>query len=63
MSPAEKAALVEALNRAVRQLAEAGIAARYPHASARERFLRFAILRLGRDLAVRVYPDAADLSA
>lgn len=61
MTAAEKAAVVTALCRTTRQLAEAGIAARYPDASARERFLRLAILHLGRDLAVQVYPDAAQL--
>ena len=61
MTAGEKAALVIALCRTTRQLAEAGIAARYPDASARERFLRLAILNLGRDLALQVYPDAAQL--
>ncbi len=63
MSAAEKAALVSALSLATHRLAEAGIAARYPDAGPRERFLRLAILRLGRTLAVEVYPDAAHLSA
>jgi hypothetical protein len=62
MSPMEKMALVSAASRAVRQLAEAGIRERYPNASERERFLRYAILTLGRELAETVYPDAADLS-
>src|SRR5688572_27460663 len=56
MSPAQKAALVAALTRATRQIAEAGIAARYPDASPRERFRRLAILQLGHALAVQVYP-------
>jgi hypothetical protein len=41
---------------------EAGIAARHPLASPRERFLRRAIVLLGRELAVQVYPDAAALT-
>jgi hypothetical protein len=62
MSDRQKADLVAALARATRQLAEAGIAARYPDASPRERFLRLAILQLGRALAVQVYPDAERLT-
>jgi hypothetical protein len=62
MSPAEKAALVAGLYRATQHLADAGIRARHPIASPRERFLRRAILNLGRDLAVQAYPDAADLT-
>lgn len=61
MSDAEKAALVAGLCTATLALADAGIAARYPDASPRERFLRRAVLMLGRDLAARVYPDAAQL--
>lgn len=59
MEAGQKAALVSGLSRVTRQLAEAGIAARYPAALPRERFLRLAILQLGRDLAIRVYSDAA----
>ena len=62
MSAAEKAALVASMYRATVAVADAGIAARYPEASGRERFLRRAILHLGRDLAVRAYPDAARLT-
>lgn len=62
MTPQQKAQLVASLSRATRQLAEAGIAARYPQAAARERFLRLAILQLGRELAVQVYPDAEPLA-
>jgi len=61
MSPADKMALVSAASLAARQLAEAGIRERYPHASARERFLRYAVLTLGVDLARAAYPDVADL--
>ena len=62
MNASEKAALVASMYWATVALADAGIAARYPKASERERFLRRAILHLGRDLAVRVYPDAAQLT-
>ena len=34
---------------------------RHPQASAREQFLRLAIVRLGYDLAVEAFPDAAGL--
>jgi hypothetical protein len=61
MTPSEKAGLVAGLSVATHRLAEAGVAARYPLASPRERFLRVALLRLGPDLAVLAYPDAACL--
>lgn len=61
MSASEKVALVSAMSRATRELAAAGIAARYPHAGERERFLRLAMLLLGPDLARRVYHDARQL--
>ncbi len=61
MTPAQKAELVAALTGATLQMMNAGISARYPNASERERFLRRAILTLGRELAVRVYPEAAEL--
>lgn len=57
MSPAEKAELVASLSRGVRELATAGIRARYPGASPREQFLRLAILTLGAELARRAYPE------
>jgi hypothetical protein len=62
MSPVEKAALVSAAARTTRQLAVAGIRQRYPEASERDRFLRLAMLTLGSDLAIAVYPDAARLA-
>ena len=61
MTPAEKAHLAVSLSQATLRMMDAGIAARYPAASSRERFLRRAILTLGHDLAVRVYPDVAEL--
>jgi hypothetical protein len=61
MSAADRVELTAALCRATLQLMDAGIAARYPLASDRERFLRRAVLLLGRELATRVYPDTAGL--
>jgi len=63
MSDAEKAAVVSGLTRAVYDLARAGIRQRYPNASAREQFLRLAIVTLGPDLARAAYPDIATLDS
>jgi hypothetical protein len=63
MSVREKAMLVTQLSQAADAMALAGIRAAYPHASARERFLRLAIRRLGRELAERVYPEIANLQS
>jgi hypothetical protein len=43
-------------------MALAGIRQRHPQASARECVLRLARLKLGPELARRVYPDLGDLS-
>ena len=61
MTLAEKAELVASLTRATFQMMDTGIAERYPHASERERFLRRAIITLGRELGTCVHPDAANL--
>lgn len=61
MTADEKLALVGAANAAVRELAMAGLRARHPQADARELFLRYALLTLGRENAVRVYPEARAL--
>jgi hypothetical protein len=61
MSPAEKAALVTGLTQTARALALAGIRHGYPHATPREQFLRLGVLLLGKDLALKAYPDAATL--
>jgi hypothetical protein len=61
MSAAEKAALVAGLTGAVYELAWAGVRQRHPGASAREQFLRVAILTLGPELACAAYPDCASL--
>jgi hypothetical protein len=57
MTPAEKARLISSWSRLVDAVALAGIRQRYPHASDRECFLRLAMLKLGRDLAQRAYPE------
>jgi hypothetical protein len=57
MSAAQKAELIASLSRGVREMALAGIRDRYPGASAREQFLRLAMLTLGADLARQAYPE------
>ncbi len=61
MSSADKAALISGLTNATFVLARAGLRHRYPDASARELFLRLAVVTLGRDLAERAFPDARSL--
>ncbi len=62
MSPAQKAAIVTGLTRTAFALTLAGARQRHPGASARELFLRVAVIVLGRDLATAAYPDAAALT-
>ena len=57
MSALEKARLAGATSRDVRRLSWAGIRQRHPSASERECLLRYAVLTLGRPLALRAYPD------
>ena len=61
MPALEKARLIDVLSLQVQALALAGIRRRHPLASERECFLRLAAIKIGREDAVRVYPDAADL--
>ena len=61
-SAADKGRLVSQLSMAADRLALAGITRRYPQATAHEQFLRLAILKLGRDLAARVYPEIESLA-
>lgn len=61
MTPLEKARTVSGLTRMTERLTAAGIRQRHPDASDRECFLRLAVIKLGRDLASRVYPEAAFL--
>ena len=63
MSAEEKLKIALGLSESVRQLAVAGIRQRYPDATPREVLLHFAIITLGRELAVAAYPDAAALSS
>jgi hypothetical protein len=55
MAPWEKARRMTELMAAVDALALVGIATRHPHATARERQLRLAALRLDRETMVRVF--------
>ena len=61
MSHEEKAQLVTSLCRGVLEAAAEGVRWRFPQAGPREQFLRLAILRLGYELAVEAFPDAASL--
>jgi hypothetical protein len=55
MSPGEKLTSVFELTHFARQMAEAGVRSRYPHASEPEVFLRTASLYLTRDEMIRAY--------
>lgn len=57
MTPAHKVDLAVRLSMSVRELALAGIRNRYPDASAREHFLRLAMVTLGPELARQAYPE------
>ncbi len=61
MSPLEKVRAVASISRSVQELSLAGICLRYPDATERECLLRLAILKLGREIACRAYPEAAAL--
>ena len=61
MSSVDKARAVDGLSRAAQALALAGIRQRHPGASERECFLRLAVLKLGSEETLRLYPDAAAL--
>jgi hypothetical protein len=61
MTSLEKAELVSAATRAVEELCLEGIRLRHPGASEEECRLRLAIIKLGPELAVEVYPEAASL--
>ena len=63
MPPADKLRLVAELNAAADTMALAGVRLRHPGASPREQFLRLATVKLGRDLALRVYPEIDQLDA
>ena len=59
MTPAAKAALISGLTQAAYAMTRAGVRHRHPAASAREQFLRMAVITLGPALACAAYPDAA----
>ncbi len=59
MTSVQKAQLVTVLTVAAEQLCLAGIRKRHPEASERECFLRLAIIKLGRELAAKAYPETA----
>ena len=61
MSPLQKARTVDGLTRTAQALALAGIRHRHPGACERECFLRLAVLKLGGEATLRLYPDAAAL--
>lgn len=61
MSPLQKARIVSGITRAAQRLSLAGIQQRHPGASERECMLRLALLKLGPELTLRVYPEAANL--
>ena len=59
MSTLEKARAVGKISRRLRELSMAGIRQRYPSASESECRVRYALLTLGRSLALSAYPEAA----
>lgn len=59
MTPGEKLSRALEHSQFVRSLAIAGLRRRYPEASEREIFLRFARQKLGPDLFQRVYGESA----
>ena len=63
MTADEKFAAAGAASAAVRELAMAGLRARYPEAGERELFLRYAFLTIGPDATTRIYPDARALAS
>ncbi|HZE88049.1 MAG TPA: hypothetical protein VE404_00810 [Verrucomicrobiae bacterium] len=63
MTPAEKLHLVREISRAADTMCLAGIRMRHPEATDREIFLRFAVIRLGAELAGLAYPESRGLSS
>ena len=61
MSPLDKARAATEISRVVQELSLLGIRQRHPGGSEREWMLRLAVLKLGRELAGRAYPEAAAL--
>ena len=61
MSPLDRLLAADALSGEFQALVLAAIRNRHPDASGRECFLRLAVIKLGRERTVQLYPDAADL--
>ncbi len=61
MRPSDKFAVFLDLQATAQALAEAGIRRRYPHADAREVFLRRVALMLDRETMIRCYGWAPEL--
>lgn len=61
MPSEKKAALISGLSRTAFAMAEAGVRHRFPDAKPRELKLRLAIQVHGLELALRAFPDAAEL--
>ena len=61
MSPLDRLLAADALSREFQALLLAAIRNRHPDASERECFLRLAVIKLGRERAVQLYPAAAGL--
>lgn len=61
MSPAQRGALMEALNRDCEQLAVAGIRSRHPNATDHEVLMRLGVLRNGPELMKAAFGWDADV--
>jgi len=61
MSAERKLAVSLQMSRTVRDLALAGIRSRFPDAGEREQMLRLAVVLLGSELALAVYPEISSL--
>lgn len=60
MTPQERLSMAAAASRAVSRLSVAGLKLRYPEESDRDLHLRAGMLRIGRELAIRLYGEAAE---
>ena len=61
MSAGRKLSASLRMSRTVRDLALAGIRARFPEAGPREQTLRLAVVMLGAELALAAYPEISSL--
>lgn len=61
MSSVDKAHAVSGISRAVQELSLVGIRQRHPGSSESEHALRLALLKLGRELTCKAYPEAIAL--